>query len=87
MNESELSDLLLKLSTPAFKDYSGAAHILLAEVTRLRDGIKKLLEEGVQETSGPYNWKNNQCLHNRYGYEGCEQCTDAFLTKLLNGDE
>lgn len=55
-----------------------------AEVARLTAGIKKYLDEGIQETSGPYGQsKNNRCEHNRFGFEVCEQCTDAYFEKLL----
>jgi len=56
-----------------------------AEIERLRNGIKKVLNEGVQKTEGPYSPKNNKCKHGRYGYEGCDNCTDEFLEELLNG--
>jgi hypothetical protein len=56
---------------------------LREEIARLRNGITKVLSEGVQKTEGPYSPKNNKCKHERYGYEGCSDCTDEFLEELI----
>jgi len=50
----------------------------------LLEDIRIVVECGVQITSGEYpSAKNNQCHHGRFGYEGCESCTDEFLSKTL----
>ena len=48
------------------------------ENARLRQGIQDILEGNY-----PSAKKYEQCKHNRYGYEGCEQCIDDALQALL----
>ena len=53
-------------------------------VDELVVAVRKVIEEGVQETEGPYSQhKNNKCCHGKFGYEGCDQCTCEFLEQAL----
>jgi hypothetical protein len=46
--------------------------------------VELLLYKGNwQVTQGPYSWKNNQCKHYNFGYEGCETCLEDSLNSLL----
>lgn len=46
--------------------------------------IRRVIEEGVQETSGVYpSGKNNKCHHGNFGYEGCEACIEEYLQRVL----
>ena len=49
----------------------------------LLTGIMQFLSEGVQKTEGPYSYKNNRCKHERYGYEGCDSCTEEHFEEVL----
>lgn len=49
-----------------------------------RDGIRTVIEQGVQVTEGPYKQhKNNKCVHGQWGYEGCEACVSDYLAPIL----
>lgn len=55
-----------------------------ADVMKLVDAVRTVVEDGVQETSGKYlSHKNNKCQHGNFGYEGCGNCTDEYLEKAL----
>ena len=57
---------------------------LKSQLEIVREAIRKVVEEGVQETSGEYpSAKNNKCRHDRFGFEGCESCIEEFLAKTL----
>lgn len=50
----------------------------------LLHAVKKVVEEGVHQTEGPYNNKSlNLCKHERPGYEGCADCIDEYLQKVI----
>jgi len=54
-----------------------------ALVQKLVDALRAVIEVGVQKTEGVYSPKNNKCLHDRYGYEGCEDCASEYLQPFL----
>ncbi|MCE7073664.1 hypothetical protein LZG74_25365 [Dyadobacter sp. CY327] len=55
-----------------------------ADVAKLVDAVRTVVEDGVQETSGQFSsHKNNKCRHGNFGYEGCGNCTDEYLAKAL----
>lgn len=49
------------------------------EVTRLRAGIQAFIDGDKPDR------QNAKCEHERFDYEGCEQCNDEYFTKLLAG--
>lgn len=50
----------------------------------LASAVKTVVEQGVQKTSGPYSSaKNNKCVHDRFGFEGCEDCVVDYLADVL----
>ena len=58
------------------------------EVERLRAGIKALID-------GSPDWKLHpdkapralgKCVHGRWPYDGCDQCRDEYLQRLLDGE-
>lgn len=51
------------------------------EIERLRRGIADYLHGDYPRTA-----KNDKCKHDRYGFEGCENCIDDYFEKLL-GEE
>lgn len=94
LGKSELMDILL--AVPAHKhetDYEGLVDAIYphlsdtseekARVSGLVDSVRKVVEDTVQETEGPYSWKNNKCRHGYYGHAGCESCVTEYLAKAL----
>ena len=62
---------------------SGYRRNAVAEAERLRNGIKRFLDG---DYPNPSDHRPNKCSHERYWYEGCEQCADAFMQHLLYGE-
>ena len=68
------------------REYREEINRLRAENERLLSAIKKVVNQGVIETSGPYSQhKNNQCKHGRFGFEGCDACVEEYLQRVLDG--
>ena len=54
---------------------------LEAELTTLRNGLRKLIAEGYDPIP-----KAEQCSHGQYGYQDCIGCYDDALQALLEQD-
>jgi len=78
--DKELPVVTLQYANKVGLSLSKALNILEA----MQSGIVKVLGDGVQETKGMRSWKHNKCKHDRYGYEGCEDCIDEHLQKVLS---
>ena len=48
------------------------------KLERLRAGIESYLQGNY-----PTAAKNDKCKHDRYGFEGCENCIDEYFMQLL----
>lgn len=55
------------------------------EIERLRKGIQTYLDGDYGPPRDPKLGKLGKCLHERYFYEGCENCIDEHFAALLNG--
>ena len=68
-----------------YQNFDIAADAILAmpAIKQLVDGVIKVVDSSVQETSGPYASKNNKCVHGNYGYDGCGDCIEEFLRPLI----
>lgn len=53
---------------------------VVAEVARLREGIKNYLSGDYE----PRIKKMEKCPHGQYGYETCEACIDKWFSTLLD---
>ena len=53
-----------------------------AELSRLRGGIQDYLD-GDWGRNIPR--KVDTCEHGKFGWEACDNCIDAYFTKILNG--
>lgn len=49
-----------------------------------RNSFRKIIQDYL-DGNYPRASKNEKCKHDRYGFEGCENCIDNYFTKALEG--
>lgn len=54
------------------------------EVEGLRAALQKCADAMALVTEGNPMGKNDKCEHGRFGFEGCESCTDSALDPALD---
>lgn len=47
-----------------------------------RNGFRKIIQDYL-DGNYPHARKNDKCKHDRYGFEGCENCIDDYFTNAL----
>ena len=65
------------LGDAAWHDVAVVARAIMAAQKRENEACARLIEEGFDRAG--IVTKNDQCPHNKYGWEDCEQCAVAAI--------